>query len=216
MVFAVTTPVKGDKRRATQCGIRSADPGSITRAKPNGSTHSGRANGGSRWRHPGNPGNQVGIRSLKGARMADQPTSRADAVAALAKAGQDGYDAYPRDCSHSIWTMLKLMGSPDEPYRTANDLMRYMGSQGSGWHRVLTVVDRGQPGEPGQGRAGWLGRSGRSRSRRDGHARAAARIRWLRHGRRSGPALDGRVPAFGFRRLQLLARRAQPRRKDRA
>ena len=66
---------------------------------------------------------------------------RLEAVAALAKAGQDGYDAYPRDCSHSIWTMLKLMGSPDEPYRIANDLMRYVAGQGSGWHRVLTVED---------------------------------------------------------------------------
>ena len=73
--------------------------------------------------------------------MADPVTPRSEAVAALAKAGQDGYDAYPRDCSHSIWTMLKLMGSPDEPYRTANELMRYVASQGSGWHRVLTVED---------------------------------------------------------------------------
>ena len=71
--------------------------------------------------------------------MAEQ--SKADAVAALTKAGQDGYDAYPRDCSHSIWTMLRLMGSADEPYRTANELMSHMASQGSGWHRVLTVED---------------------------------------------------------------------------
>ena len=74
--------------------------------------------------------------------MADPAQSRTDAAAAaLTKAGQDGYDAYPKDCSHSIWVMLKLMGSPDEPYRTANDLMRYVASQGSGWHRVLTVED---------------------------------------------------------------------------
>ncbi len=73
--------------------------------------------------------------------MAEPVTSQADAVAALTKAGQDGYDAFPRDCSHSIWVMLKLTGSPDEPYRTANELMWYMASQGSGWHRVLTVED---------------------------------------------------------------------------
>ena len=33
------------------------------------------------------------------------------------------------------------MGRPDEPYRTSNELMRYGASQGSGWHRVLTVED---------------------------------------------------------------------------
>ncbi|WP_419808083.1 hypothetical protein [Sphingomonas sp.] len=67
----------------------------------------------------------------------------------LAAAGRAGYDANPRDCSHSIQVMLRAMGSPDEPYRTANDLMTHMQSRGSGWRKVA-LAEAGQLANAGK------------------------------------------------------------------
>ncbi|QYE32979.1 hypothetical protein KZX46_02170 (plasmid) [Polymorphobacter sp. PAMC 29334] len=60
----------------------------------------------------------------------------------LAAAGAAGYRAFPNDCSHSIWSMLRSLGQ-DEPYRTANTLMTHLQSKDSGWHQV-TVQQAGE------------------------------------------------------------------------
>lgn len=82
--------------------------------------------------------------------MAQPPAPDPIAAAKLTAAGRAGYDANPNDCSHSIWTMLKLMGSPNEPYRTANSLMAYMASAGSGWRRVITLEEASQLANAGK------------------------------------------------------------------
>lgn len=56
-------------------------------------------------------------------------------AARLTAAGKSGYAAYPNDCSHSVWFMMRQMGV-DEPYRVANAMMSHMAERGSGWRKV--------------------------------------------------------------------------------
>lgn len=82
------------------------------------------------------------------------------AAAKLAAAGQAGYDAYPRDCSHSVWVMLQQMGVA-EPYRVANDIMAHLASRNSGWHQV-SVEEAGRLANGGKVVIGGLANSGGS------------------------------------------------------
>ncbi len=84
----------------------------------------------------------------------------AQAASKLAAAGQVGYDAYPRDCSHSVWVMLQQMGI-NEPYRVANDLMAHLASRNSGWRRV-TVEEAGDLANKGRVVIGGLSNPGGS------------------------------------------------------
>lgn len=70
------------------------------------------------------------------------------AAAKLLTAGQAGYDAYPNDCSHSIWSMLHQLGL-NEPYRVANDVMGHLARKGSGW-REVTVAEAGELANAGK------------------------------------------------------------------
>ncbi len=53
---------------------------------------------------------------------------------ALKAALLEAYAKYPQSCSHSVWyAMQKVL--PDAPYRTANELLRYLESS-KDWHLV--------------------------------------------------------------------------------
>lgn len=65
------------------------------------------------------------------------PSPTGETPAQRLKAAEEAaYDLSPRDCSHAVWELLKRTGSPDEPYRTANDFMTMVTRHGSGWRQV--------------------------------------------------------------------------------
>lgn len=66
----------------------------------------------------------------------------------LTAAGQSGYDLYPRDCSHSVWHMMKQLGL-NEPYRVANAMMAHFAARGSGWRQV-TLAEAGTLADEGK------------------------------------------------------------------
>jgi hypothetical protein len=60
-------------------------------------------------------------------------------VSLLLKAACDrAYGLHPKSCSHAVWSVIKAMHNPDEPYRVANDLIKHLASA---WAEV--TVDRG-------------------------------------------------------------------------
>ena len=65
------------------------------------------------------------------------PSPTGETPAQRLKAAEEAaYDLSPRDCSHAVWELPKRTGSPDEPYRTANDFMTMVTRRGSGWRQV--------------------------------------------------------------------------------
>lgn len=76
----------------------------------------------------------------------------------LAAAGRAGYDAFPNDCSHSVWYMLRQLGM-EEPYRVANALMGHLASPGSGWRQV-SLAEAGDRADQGKVVIGGLAKPG--------------------------------------------------------
>jgi hypothetical protein len=96
---------------------------------------------------------QVADASPAGARTDAGGATEADALPpvaqALRAAEEAAYDAYPNDCSHAVWELLKQTGHPDEPYRTANDLMDMVAKPNSGWRQV-TMAEASRLAEAGK------------------------------------------------------------------
>lgn len=68
--------------------------------------------------------------------VAAGPGGQPGAVARLNRAAQEAFEQYKRDCSRAVWSMLRDLGNPAEPYRTANQLMAEVARPGSGWREV--------------------------------------------------------------------------------
>lgn len=75
----------------------------------------------------------------------------------LAAAGRAGYDAFPNDCSHSVWYMLKQLGL-EQRYMVANALMTHVSGRGSGWRQV-NVTEAGRLADEGKMVIGGLASS---------------------------------------------------------
>jgi len=78
----------------------------------------------------------AGVLSDAGPAVEAPGTAGATPAQTLQAAEEAAYDLSPNDCSHAVWELLKRTGSPEEPYRTANDFMSMVAKPDSGWRQV--------------------------------------------------------------------------------